>query len=146
MLLYLKPEYLCLLSSAAIGLLIGLERAFHKKQASITTFSLICLGSCLLTIISTTVSKELSDTADPLRLTAQIVSGIGFCAGAVVFRQDTHIEGITTAAMLWLTAALGIVCGVGKLQLAFIVLGIHYVILFLSKRLHKIVDYLIIKH
>jgi len=108
-----------LLLSAFIGLLIGLEREWRGKAASIRTFSTICAGSCLFTILSleaagTSVSGQPYDVT---RISTQIVTGIGFLGGGVIFKTSDRIEGITTGALIWLTAAVGMACGFNKTYL-----------------------------
>ncbi|MEM1547996.1 MAG: MgtC/SapB family protein [Thermoproteota archaeon] len=94
------------------GAIVGLEREKAHKPAGLRTHMLVCLGSCLFTI----VSKEFS--IDPARIAAGIVTGIGFIgAGAIIAEQD-KIVGITTAASLWATAAIGLTIGVGDYLLA----------------------------
>lgn len=139
----ISDNLFAIICAAIIGMVIGLERAYHKKQASITTFSLISIGSCLFTLLSIQTSRELSVTADPLRLAAQIVAGIGFVGGGIIFKTTDHVEGITTAAMLWVVAALGMTCATNRIELAFQILIVYYIIIFVSRKLHKLINFLI---
>lgn len=109
-----------LLISAVLGLTIGLERELKRKPLGLKTSLVISIVSCLLTIVSiqSAYSFPLSDYAkiqmDPLRLAAQIVSGIGFLgAGVILRRDDDRISGLTTAAMVWGAAGIGIATGAG---------------------------------
>lgn len=107
--------------AAALGFIIGLERELKRKPLGLKTSSVIAIVSCLLTIVSmesaylaTGRTDGVNVTMDPLRLAAQIVSGIGFLgAGAILRRGNDHITGLTTAAMIWGAAGIGIAVGAG---------------------------------
>lgn len=113
--------------SAAFGLVIGLERELKRKPVGLKTSLVICIVSCLLTIVSIESaymfpnSDKVKIQMDPLRLAAQIVSGIGFLgAGVILRRGDDSISGLTTAAMIWGAAGIGIAVGAGFYVEAFI--------------------------
>ncbi|MEH7108787.1 MULTISPECIES: MgtC/SapB family protein [Bacillaceae] len=113
--------------SAVFGLIIGLERELKRKPVGLKTSLVISVVSCLLTIVSIEsaytfpVSKEVKITMDPLRLAAQIVSGIGFLgAGVILRRGNDSISGLTTAAMIWGAAGIGIAVGAGFYVEAFV--------------------------
>lgn len=111
------PSNTLLLVAALLGALIGLERELAGKDPSLRTFSLISLGSCLFTLLSIhTASKVLN--ADPGRVAAQIVVGIGFLGAGTIFRSPRGITGLTTAALMWVTAAIGMAVGYDRLDLA----------------------------
>lgn len=114
-----------LILSGMLGFIIGLDREKRGKAASIKTFSMICTGSCLFTILSIEAAVGLDPkTYDGTRIAAQMVSGLGFLGGGVIFKHDNKIEGVTTAALIWLTAAIGMACGFNRIALvlwAFIV-------------------------
>jgi putative Mg2+ transporter-C (MgtC) family protein len=106
--------------SAIFGLIIGLERELKRKPAGLKTSLVISVVSCLLTIVSIQSAYMFPDsgdvkiTMDPLRLAAQIVSGIGFLgAGVILRRGNDSISGLTTAAMIWGAAGIGIAVGAG---------------------------------
>ncbi len=106
--------------SAVFGLIIGLERELKRKPVGLKTSLVISVVSCLLTIVSIESaymfpdSKDIKITMDPLRLAAQIVSGIGFLgAGVILRRGNDSISGLTTAAMIWGAAGIGIAVGAG---------------------------------
>ncbi|MBB5324420.1 putative Mg2+ transporter-C (MgtC) family protein [Anoxybacillus tepidamans] len=104
--------------SAILGLVIGLERELKRKPVGLKTCLVISIVSCLLTIVSIESSYvfQLKDhiTMDPLRLAAQIVSGIGFLgAGVILRRGNDSISGLTTAALIWGAAGIGIAVGAG---------------------------------
>ncbi|WP_267497820.1 MgtC/SapB family protein [Bacillus sp. REN16] len=109
-----------LLISAILGLTIGLERELKRKPFGLKTSLVISIVSCLLTIVSIQSaylfpgSEYINIQMDPLRLAAQIVSGIGFLgAGVILRREDDTITGLTTAAMVWGAAGIGIATGAG---------------------------------
>ncbi|MDQ0198690.1 MgtC/SapB family protein [Neobacillus ginsengisoli] len=112
--------------SAVFGLIIGLERELKRKPVGLKTSLVICIVSCLLTIVSIESaymfpnSDKVKITMDPLRLAAQIVSGIGFLgAGVILRRGNDSISGLTTAAMIWGAAGIGIAVGAGFYLEAF---------------------------
>jgi putative Mg2+ transporter-C (MgtC) family protein len=106
--------------SAILGLVIGLERELKRKPVGLKTSLVISIVSCLLTIVSIESAysfphnDNINITMDPLRLAAQIVSGIGFLgAGVILRRENDSISGLTTAAMIWGAAGIGIAVGAG---------------------------------
>lgn len=106
--------------SALLGLVIGLEREIKRKPVGLKTSLVISTISCLLTVVSIesaytfTGSDQVNITMDPLRLAAQIVSGIGFIGAGVILRRDNNsISGLTTAAIIWGAAGIGIAVGAG---------------------------------
>lgn len=112
----MELEIFCqLFLSVFLAGLIGLEREIKKKWAGLQTYSLVSLGSCLFAIMTSTLTElfrgEFGIALDPSRVVLAIATGIGFLGAGVIFRQQTHIEGLTTAAGLWVTAAIGLACG-----------------------------------
>lgn len=112
--------------SAVLGLVIGLERELKRKPVGLKTSLVISIVSCLLTIVSIQSAYtfphagNVNITMDPLRLAAQIVSGIGFLgAGVILRRGNDSISGLTTAAMIWGAAGIGIAVGAGFYPEAF---------------------------
>ena len=108
------------LASAWIaGSLIGLERSFHGRPAGFRTHALVCLASAVLMMITVYQSDwlpfALPDTirADPQRMAQGIMTGIGFLGAGVIFKEGLSVRGLTTAASIWITAAIGILYGVG---------------------------------
>nr|WP_294902461.1 MgtC/SapB family protein [uncultured Lacibacter sp.] len=126
-----------------IGAVIGLEREFRSKPAGFRTMIFICVGSCLYTILS----KE-SNNVSPDRIASNIVTGIGFIGAGVIFKEGISVNGLTTAALIWITAALGMAIGYHNYPLAFVVSSMVVVALFVLEpvqrfinRLHKVKDY-----
>lgn len=126
-----------LLIAATLSLIIGIERELKKKPVGLKTSMVIATFSCLLTIISietaysTPARPDINITMDPLRLAAQIVSGIGFLGAGVILRKgNDSITGLTTAAMIWGAAAIGIAVGAGfyvyaLITVVIVVIGIE---------------------
>jgi len=112
--------------SVLIGGIIGAEREYHNKSAGLRTLMLICLRSTLFTIFS----MEIGEHTSPDRIASTIVTGIGFVGAGVIFMGGTGINGVTTAATIWLTAALGMGVGAGHQYIALagclILVGILY--------------------
>jgi putative Mg2+ transporter-C (MgtC) family protein len=98
-----------LLIAVLIGGIIGAEREYHNKSAGLRTLMLICLGSTLFTMLS----MEIGEHTSPDRIASNIVTGIGFVGAGVIFMGGTGINGVTTAATIWVTAALGVGVGAG---------------------------------
>jgi len=98
-----------------LGALLGLEREIKRKEAGLQTYSLVALGTCLFTIISFELFNffllKSRISFDPSRIIQAIAIGIGFIAAGVIFRQPSGTDGLTTAAGLWATAAIGIAVG-----------------------------------
>src|SRR3954467_11106111 len=106
-----------LLISVLIGGIIGAEREFHNKSAGLRTLMLICLGSTLFTMFS----MEIGAHTSPDRIASNIVTGIGFVGAGVIFMGGTGINGVTTAATIWVTAALGVGVGAGHQYIALMI-------------------------
>ncbi|AJP48587.1 magnesium transporter MgtC [Rugosibacter aromaticivorans] len=114
--------------AALLGGLIGWERERHASDAGIRTYMAIALGACAFSLIS------LHLTNDPARIAAQVVSGIGFIGAGVIFQNKGSVAGLTTAATLWATAAVGMASAFGMYVLA-IITG---VLVFLTLALHHL--------
>lgn len=112
-----QPETELLILAAGLGAIIGLEREMAGKDPSLRTFSLISLGACLFTLLSLTASVGIPG-ADPGRIAAQIVTGIGFLGAGTIFRSRRGVSGLTTAALMWVTAGLGTAVGYGRVDIA----------------------------
>jgi len=121
-----------LLLAAALGAGIGFQRERADKPAGLRTHSLICLGSALFTVVSI---YGFIDGVDPSRVAAAVVTGIGFIGAGVIFRgmRGDRVMGLTTAASVWVTAAIGLAAGVGMYLIAFIVAVITVLVLMIPK-------------
>lgn len=105
----LISHFLRLILACVLGGMIGLERDLHGRNAGIRTNMLVCVGAALFTIVSISVQG-----ADPSRIAAQIVCGIGFLGAGAILKDGFNIRGLTTAAYMWFIAAVGISCGLGQ--------------------------------
>lgn len=101
--------------AAVLGGAVGAERELSDQPAGLRTHILLTIGACLFTLVS---AYGFSGPGDPARLAAQIVTGIGFLGGGAILRHGLSIRGLTTAASIWATAALGVTVGVGRYLLA----------------------------
>lgn len=100
-----------LLFAFFVGALVGLNRELSNRPAGIRTQIFICVGSALITSISIHLGAWVGVNSDPARLAAQVVSGVGFLGGGVILKSSERVIGVTTAAMIWFSAALGIAIG-----------------------------------
>jgi putative Mg2+ transporter-C (MgtC) family protein len=118
-----------------LSALVGLEREFRQKSAGLRTYTLVGVSAALFMLISKYGFMDVLATnrivLDPSRVAAQIVSGIGFIGGGVIFMRRDVVRGLTTAASVWLTAALGMACGAGLPLLALATAVGHFVIMFI---------------
>ena len=136
--------FLRIFVSCVFGAIIGLERSRRFKEAGIRTHILVCCGAALFMIVSKYAFPELASTeggvlsstrgADPARVAAQVVSGISFLGAGVIFKNGGTIKGLSTAAGLWVTAAIGLAAGAGMYLIAFFVTIIVSLMQFLTHR------------
>ena len=98
------------LLALALGSLIGLERQWHRRLTDMKTNALVCMGAALF--MMTTYGP--GGAVEPIRMAAQIVVGVGFIGGGLLFRDGLQTRGINTAATLWCSAAVGTLCGMGQ--------------------------------
>jgi putative Mg2+ transporter-C (MgtC) family protein len=111
-------NFLKLLIAAVLGGLVGIERQMGGQTAGFRTQLLVCLGACLFTIASVHVYKIYGAYADPGRIAAQIVVGIGFLGAGAILRHGSYVRGLTTAATLWMVSAIGMAVGFGEYLIA----------------------------
>ncbi|MBO7630505.1 MAG: MgtC/SapB family protein [Bacteroidales bacterium] len=113
-----------LLVATILGALIGLEREYHAKEAGVRTHLLVALGSCLFMILSIYGFDAFLDhdnvSYDPSRIASQVVTGIGFIGAGTIILHKQAVRGLTTAAGVWVTAAIGLACGNGMYILAIV--------------------------
>lgn len=104
-----------------LGGFIGIEREKSKRPAGFRTHILVCVGACLTALLGLFIWNQVGDITDPARISAQVISGIGFLGvGTILVKEHDHITGLTTAAGLWTTAAIGIACGYGFYSAALV--------------------------
>ncbi len=116
------------------GAILGLERELKDKAAGLKTITIICLGSALFTIVSQKVGGQYTDSA---RIASYIVSGIGFLGAGVIFKDGVNVEGLTTASVIWLAAAVGMAIGFGEIYLAAIFLLTSLIIIYAGNYLNS---------
>ena len=119
--------YACLpiLVSAILGFIIGFERKLRKKEAGIRTHTILCIGSCLMMVIS---MNAFGSSVDTSRVAAQIVSGIGFLGAGMIVLKKHEVHGLTTAAGVWATAGIGMACGAKLYLLAIVTTAVVVVV------------------
>jgi putative Mg2+ transporter-C (MgtC) family protein len=127
-----------LLIAAGLGAVIGVEREIAGKDPSIRTFALISLGSCIFAMLSWEVVQSYH-FGDPGRIAAQIVPGIGFIGAGTIFRSKYGVSGFTTAALMWVTAGIGMAAGFNRNDLATSATIIAVVLTFSLRILHRII-------
>lgn len=121
----MPEDILKIVLAIVIGGVIGFEREYRDKAAGFRTLIFICLASTTFTILSV----KLAGTFDPTRIAANIVAGVGFFGAGVIIRDHGRVVGLTTAAMIWLIAALGMGIGGGYYQLVFLMTGVSLLVL-----------------
>ena len=123
-----------ILFAVLFGGAIGLERGMKNRPAGLRTYMLVCVGSCLI-MLTNQYLFQVTGSGDPMRLGAQVVSGIGFLgAGTIIVTKHNQIKGLTTAAGLWASAGVGLALGVGFYEAAFIAGFAVFAILTLLQR------------
>jgi putative Mg2+ transporter-C (MgtC) family protein len=108
-----------LLGALCVGGLIGIERSYHGRPAGFRTHALVCLSTSLLMLVTVYESRwfphvgEMRITLDPTRMAQGIMTGIGFLGAGTIMREGLSVRGLTTAASIWITAAIGVLVGIG---------------------------------
>lgn len=118
-----------ILVSFILGVIVGIERGISHKTVGFRTLSLVCVGSTGFTLISIYGFKDV----DTSRVAAQIVTGIGFLGAGAILHTGYITKGLTTAAALWVAAAVGMACGCGMFILAFILTLVALILLWVLK-------------
>lgn len=117
------------------GAILGFEREYRNKSAGFRTIILICVGSCLFTLVSIMLTNGTMD-----RIASNIVTGIGFIGGGVIFKSNKGVNGLTTAATIWVTAAIGMGLGAGLYWPTVFSLGVVIIVLSLFHWIEKFID------
>lgn len=123
-----------ILAAVIIGGLLGLEREMKNRAAGLRTYMLVCTGSCLIMLTNQYIFQT-AGAGDPVRMGAQVISGIGFLgAGTIIVTRRNQIKGLTTAAGLWTAAGVGLAIGIGFYEAAVIgALAISFVMTLMQK-------------
>lgn len=125
-----------MLVSVICGALLGVEREYQNKSAGLRTIILICLGSTIFTMIS----QRMGGSDD--RVAANIITGIGFIGAGVIFKENFNVKGLTTAAVIWISAAIGMVIGVEEYKMGFLLSFIVLVILAGFAKVEMLIDFI----
>jgi putative Mg2+ transporter-C (MgtC) family protein len=134
-----------LVVAIVLGSLVGLEREIHEHSAGMRTIALVTLGCALFTIVSAYGFLELVGTLhltlDPTRIASYIVAGIGFLGAGTIFmsREGEQIKGLTTAATIWVMAAIGITCGAGLLVEAIVTTALVMLVLVVFRSVERLI-------
>jgi putative Mg2+ transporter-C (MgtC) family protein len=120
----------------ALTSLMGLEREWRHKATGMRTHTLVGVGAALFVIVSKYGFIDVpGTTVDPSRVAAQVVSGIGFIGGGLIFVRGDAVRGLTTAAIVWMTAAVGMACGAGLARVALVATAGHFLVVLAYPRL-----------
>ena len=125
-----------LLVSLVLGALIGAEREYKGRNIGFRTIILITLGSTLFTILSFILGKD----NDAARIASNIVTGVGFLGAGAIFRDGASVRGMTTASLIWISAAIGMACGIAQYEFAVLVTFVTLVILLGFTGVQKFID------
>ncbi|MES2130959.1 MAG: MgtC/SapB family protein [Bacteroidota bacterium] len=133
--LFASEDLLLIFLSIVIGLIIGAEREYKNKTAGLRTLMLVSVGSCTFTILSIKIG-----VANPDRLAANIITGIGFLGAGAIFKDENKINGVTTACTIWVTASLGMCIGSGHIYLGLLSTAIVLFVLWNLVALERWID------
>jgi len=130
-----------LLLAAFLGGLIGLDREFKRKGAGLQTYTLVTLGACLFTIVSSAAFQNFYGKTgvsfDPSRIVLAVATGIGFIGAGVIIYRQARVEGLTTAAGLWLVAAIGVAVGMNLYLVAIFATILALLVLIIYGEIEK---------
>ncbi len=132
----LPEDLLRILVSVILGALLGVEREYRGKAAGIKTIAMISLGACIFTLVSQKISAN-----SPDRIAANIVTGVGFLGGGVIFKEGFNVTGLTTAASIWISAAIGMAVGHRDYVVAFSALGLSIFVLSTFEYLRDVIEF-----
>ena len=116
-----QTDVVPMLVSTLLGTLVGFERQMGRKPAGLRTHVLVCLGSTLFTLLTVHATREFGGSSlDPTRIIHGVITGVGFLGAGSILRQEGYVHGLTTAASIWMVAAIGTTVGVHAYGLAVI--------------------------
>ena len=134
----LADDIIKILLALLLGGLIGVERDVRDKAAGFRTLIFICIGSTLFTILSVKLASQ--GTGDITRISANIVSGVGFLGAGVILRESGQVKGLTTASTIWLVAALGMAVGAGELLFSSAITIIILIVLWFFPYIERLIE------
>jgi putative Mg2+ transporter-C (MgtC) family protein len=123
--------------AALLGGLVGLERELHHQTAGLRTHMIVAIGACLVMLLSLHMNDMSPTKADPGRLAAQVVAGVGFLGAGAILRSGLSVRGLTTAACLWTVAAIGLAVGCGYWKAAAMATGMVLTATYLFQKLEN---------
>jgi putative Mg2+ transporter-C (MgtC) family protein len=119
-----------------LGALMGAEREYKGRNIGFRTIILITIGSTLFTILSLLMGQS----NDPTRIASNVVTGVGFLGAGAIFRDGFTVKGVTTASLIWVSAAVGMSCGIGRFEFAVMVTGIVLIVLIGFTGMQRFID------
>lgn len=119
-----------------LGALLGAEREYKGRNIGFRTIILITLGSTLFTILSFIIGG----TDDPTRIASNVVTGVGFLGAGAIFRDGVTVKGVTTASLIWVSAAIGMACGIGRFEFAIMVTVVALIVLIGFTGMQRFID------
>lgn len=128
-------EILKIVFAFAAGALLGVEREYSGKPAGMRTIILITVGSALFSLLNLII-----DTQSPDRIASNVVTGVGFVGAGVIFKEGMNVHGLTSAATIWVAAAIGMAIGFGNYWIGFVTLFLTLIVLTILTRVEKILD------
>ena len=130
--LLLDWKQICMrfLCAMIVGVVIGTEREYTHRPAGMRTHILVALGACVASLMGEMIFSHFSTTADPARLSAQVITGVGFLGAGTIMKEGVNVKGLTTAASVWAVACLGIAAGFGFYAVAL--LGMLFIMITLT--------------
>ncbi len=111
-------DILAMLISLVLGTAVGWERQVGRKPAGLRTHTLVCMGSTLFVLLTVHAMRQYGGNVDPTRIIHGVVTGVGFLGAGSIMRQEGFVQGLTTAASIWMVAGIGVAVGVGAWGLA----------------------------
>jgi len=123
-------DLIAMLVSTVLGTLVGWERQLGRKPAGLRTHTLVCLGSTMFVLVTKHAVQDIGGPSlDPTRMIHGVITGVGFLGAGSIIRQEGYVAGLTTAASVWMVAAIGVSVGVHAYVLAAIGTGLALVVL-----------------
>jgi putative Mg2+ transporter-C (MgtC) family protein len=123
-------DLIAMLVSTVLGTLVGWERQLGRKPAGLRTHTLVCLGSTMFVLVTRHAVQDIGGTSfDPTRIIHGVITGVGFLGAGSILRTEGYVHGLTTAASIWMVAAIGVAVGVHAYVLAIIGAALALVVL-----------------
>src|SRR5438093_11074459 len=131
-------DLIAMLISTVLGTLVGWERQMGRKPAGLRTHTLVCLGSTMFVLVTRHAVQDIGGPSlDPTRIIHGVITGVGFLGAGSILRTEGYVHGLTTAASIWMVAAIGVAVGVHAYALAGIGAGLALVVLEVFRWLEK---------